>query len=329
VSQRGPFAGFWFGPYETKEEAETKGLAEILHWHARAEKLARGFRVAHNSGLAASGFAEGRHVWYVSRLKEVGFGEGHAVAGPFDSLADALDEAESCVQKDRDTWLRNEARHCQSRLEQCKLPVVLKDVRLDSFKAKTDSLADALNVACEYVAKFHLRRQGLVLCGPTGVGKTSLACAIAAGLATADHPAQARYVTVLELISAKICGTPLDVSEPDLLVLDWCGIDSTSNHKADRDRADLLAAMSSHVVMTVLETRHKDEARYGYNRPTLLVADCDRARLERSLDWRLELSLDSVLFARVRENLWRIVELECPSTSSGRKGKEVTKCQAQ
>jgi hypothetical protein len=149
-----------------------------------------------------------------------------------------------------------------------------------------------------------------------------LACAIAAGLATADHPAQARYVTVLELISAEVRGTPLDVSEPDLLVLDWSGIDSTTNHKADRDSADLLAAMSSHVVVTVLETRHKDEARYAQNRPTLLIADCDRARLERSLDLRVERSLDSVLFARVRENLWRIVELECPSTSSGRKGKE-------
>src|SRR5437879_1972612 len=65
VSQRGPFAGFRFGPYETKEEAETKGLAEILHWHARAKRLARGFRVAHSSGPAASGFVEGRHEWYV------------------------------------------------------------------------------------------------------------------------------------------------------------------------------------------------------------------------------------------------------------------------
>jgi hypothetical protein len=324
VSRYGPFKGFWFGPYDTKEEAEIKGLAEILHWHARAQELTGGFRVIHGPlHPVASGFVDGHHVWRVGWRKE-GELESRAVAGPFDSVAEALDEAERCVQQKRDTWLRIEATRCQRRLDGLNLPPALKEIRLNNFKAKTDSLADALNAACEYVAKFHLHREGLVICGPTGVGKTTLACAIAAGLATADQPAQARYVTVLDLISAKVSGTPLDVSEPDLLVLDWCGIDSTSNHKADRDRADLLAAMSSHVVVTVLETRHKDEARYAQNRPTLLIADCDRARLERSLGralFAVERSLDSALFAKVRENLWRILELEGPSTSSGRKGK--------
>ena len=68
-----------------------------------------------------------------------------------------------------------------------------------------------------------------------------------------------------------------ELRAPDLLVLDWFGIQPASNKKRDRDQAALLCALSGHWIGAVLE------ARYADNRQTLLIADCDLETLKRGL----------------------------------------------
>ena len=88
----------------------------------------------------------------------------------------------------------------------------------------------------------------------------------------------ARYMSIVDVIQAQDNVEWLrELRTPDLLLIDWAGIQATGDDKVSRDQADLLGCLSRNAVGVVLEARHTD------GRPTLLVADCDRNKLQSHL----------------------------------------------
>ena len=149
---------FWFGTFATKEEAETEGLSDILHIHGRAEQLEENYFIRQ----------EDNKLWRVGRATKF-------VAGPFDNPTAALDEAERLARQSVEDRKRMAAHKQARQLELCRIPAAFCEITLDSFKAKTAALADALQKSREYVRTFAppgpLSRS-LWFCGNTGSGKT-------------------------------------------------------------------------------------------------------------------------------------------------------------
>ena len=231
--------------------------------------------------------------------------------GQCDSVGDALDVAEREAKKYDEKNERERLNRLESRLaaHQRTVPPEFHGIDLDKFDAKNEALQDALEVARQYVRIFpNHNDKCLVLCGDRGTGKTSLAVAIARALTVHDRvrererasDLQCHYTTVTDAISAddtRLC-------EPGVLLLDWCEFQpSTDSH----DPLNLVYAQTGRAVANMLELRH------AANLATLLVADCDQARLLRYLG--------PSAFAKLQQKSWEIVQLE--------KAKEVTKCQTR
>jgi DNA replication protein DnaC len=251
----------WFGPFASEEEA-ANDLPRILRLHARAEQLEEGYCVRNGE----------RNQWRVGRAKE-------CVAGPFDNPEAAMDEAERLARKSVETRERMAAHKREQQIERCQIPAQFSGITLDNFTAETEALSDALLTSRAYVQNFTPPgpfSRSLWFCGDAGTGKTSLACAIAAALALSGR--SVRYSSVEQVIKAQDDADLMnDLRMPDLLVLDWTGIQAAGDNKPSRDQAALLGVVSGRAVGTVLEVRYKDD------RPTLLVADCDRAKLQKYL----------------------------------------------
>jgi DNA replication protein DnaC len=202
------------------------------------------------------------------------------VSERFASLSAALDEAERRDQEDREEHERCLAVAQANQIKRCLIPEAFAGVTLDNFTAKTPALADALEIARQYVRTFKPKdpyRQSLWFCGDLGSGKTSLACAVARALAIAGH--YARYAPITEIINAGSDASLLnELRTPDLLILDWFGI-ATGKDKRSRDQAELLRALSGHAVRSILQDRYTT-----HNRPTLLITECDLSQLKLGLD---------------------------------------------
>ncbi|MFY9560124.1 MAG: hypothetical protein WAQ52_07810 [Terriglobales bacterium] len=261
-SRFSPFAlqsSFVFGPFATREAAN-QHLPELVRCHPRAEKLTQNYNI----------FLR-KEKWWVGHPSEQG-------AGPFENPTAALDEAERLadeVRKVREGMIEH-AR--QEFVQAAHIPPAFAGIDLENFNAKTKTLKAALEVACHWARLFRphgLTIESLWFCGPVGKGKTTLACATATTLARVGR--HALYCTVAESIHAPDDLRLMNVLRaPELLVLDWTGLTPTGN-RASRDQSELLGIVSGRSVGPVLDARNED------NRPTLLVADCDAAKLQRCL----------------------------------------------
>ena len=230
----------------------------------------------------------------------------------YDSLGDALDAAERAAKEYDDKNERDRLNRLASRLSahERNMPSRFHGRDLENFNAKSKALKDALEVARQYVEIFQTHdTKCLVLCGDRGTGKTSLAVATAASLTVHDRikPDQfvkddlrCQYKTVSEAISEDT-----GLYEAGVLLLDWCELQTSSTDS--HGLADLVGALSGRVVANVLELR------YAKNLATLLIADCDQARLLQYLG--------PSAFAKLRDKSWEIVQVG--------KAKEATKCQTQ
>ena len=219
--------------------------------------------------------------------------------GPYDSVGAALDVAEQAAKEYDEANERRRLNRLESRLAEHErnLPSEFHGIDLENFKAKTETVKDALEVAWQYVSIFPTHNtKCLVLCGERGTSKTRLAVAIAASLtvhdragAIGEHDLQCHYKTVAEVIAddSGLC-------EPGLLLLDWCEVQApdTKSHGF----MDLVGALSGRAVANLLELR------YAQNLATLLIADCDQTRLRRYLG--------PSAFAKLQQKSWEIVELE-------------------
>jgi hypothetical protein len=253
----------WFGPFATEEQAATEGLPKILSCDARAQDLGEGYSVRVAKG-------DGPNRWLIYRDGECKSDQ------PLSSLSAALDEAERLASEHREGRERLRLNQQMQRIARCRIPEALTGIRLENFSADTATLADALQVAHGYVNAFTPASQNLWFCGDAESGKTSLACAIASAVAAAGY--FARYASIAEVIHAQGDGAVMnELLSCDLLVLDWSGIQAAGYDKASRDQSELLGALSGFAAGAVLD------ARFLNNKPTLLVADCDRWKLQQCL----------------------------------------------
>jgi hypothetical protein len=263
MARSSPFAKrsyFLFGPFATMEEAH-QHFPEIVRCHLRAEKLTQNYSIVVS-----------KKEWFVVHPSEQG-------AGPFDNPTAAVDEAERLADEARRVREGMIEYARQEHVQAIQIPPSFAGINLDNFNAKTKTLKAALEEAHAWTRRFQPHGpciQNLWLCGPVGKGKTTLACAFAVTLARVGR--HALYATIAEAIHALADLSVMNILRmPELLVLDWFGLQSAGNDKASRDQAELLGALSGHAVGAVLEARYADD------RPTLLVADCDQAKLQRCL----------------------------------------------
>jgi DNA replication protein DnaC len=172
-----------------------------------------------------------------------------------DAQYDALSFAERVgLLVDRE-WTEREARRLTRRLQQAKLrePACVEDLDYRHARGLDRAVMQQL-ATCEWIPK----HQNVILEGPTGVGKTFIACALAHQACRAGHTACYRRVPRLlhELLLARADGTYARLlgrlAKTDLLVLDDWGLAPL----ADQERRDLLEVL---------------EDRWG-NRSTLVAA---------------------------------------------------------
>ncbi len=152
-------------------------------------------------------------------------------------------------------WTEREARRLTRRLQHAKLrePACVEDLDYRHARGLDRTLMQRL-ATCEWITK----HQNLIIEGPTGVGKTFIACALAQKACRDGHTALYRRVPRLlhELLIARADGSYsrllIRIAKTDLLVVDDWGLAPL----ADQERRDLLEVL---------------EDRWG-NRSTLVAA---------------------------------------------------------
>lgn len=166
------------------------------------------------------------------------------------ALAQQLDEAQynelSFAERvgllvDRE-WTEREARCLTRRLQQAKLrePACVEDLDYRHPRGLDRALLQRL-ATCEWITK----HQNVIIEGPTGVGKTFIACALAHKACREGHTALYRRVPRLfhELLVARADGSYARllsrIAKTDLLVLDDWGLAPL----ADQERRDLLEVL--------------------------------------------------------------------------------------
>ncbi len=136
-------------------------------------------------------------------------------------------------------WTEREGRRLTRRLQQAKLrePACVEDLDYRHTRGLDRALMQRL-ATCEWITK----HQNLIIEGPTGVGKTFIACALAQKACRDGHTALYRRVPRLlhELLIARADGSYqrllIRIAKTDLLVLDDWGLAPL----ADQERRDLL-----------------------------------------------------------------------------------------
>jgi len=287
-SSRQPFRS---RPFHTEEEALAL-LPEVLRNDARIRAL--------------------DYVWISPWVDSYKIGLGcnkfSVPAGPYDTVGAALDVAERAKKeyierKERERLNRLESRFA---VHQRNMPPEFHGIDLDKFEAKSETLKDALEVARQYVNIFpNHNDKCLVLCGPRGTGKTSLAVATAASLTVHDRISEREQGSDLQChyqsLSAAISADDTEICKPGVLLLDWCELQEPVD---SHDPANVTYALVGRVVANLMELR------YAANLATVLIANCDHAHLIQYLGLAAS--------RKLLEHSWEIVQLE--------KAKEVT-CQ--
>ncbi len=152
---------------------------------------------------------------------------------------------------------------------QAGVPALFAGCSLDTFRPSNERLGDAHAAASEMTQNFALgARQGLLLMGPVGVGKTHLAVAIVRKL-TLDMGISCRFVDFLQLLQdlkasyEKRAGTA-DLLEPlggvDVLVIDDLGKGRGSDWEGDV-LDDLVSRRYNSGGTTVATTNFRDRDR--------------------------------------------------------------------
>ncbi len=139
-------------------------------------------------------------------------------------------------------WTEREARRLTRRLQHAKLrePACVEDLDYRHARGLDRALMQRL-ATCEWITK----HQNLIIEGPTGVGKTFIACALAQKACRDGHTALYRRVPRLlhELLIARADGSYprllSRIAKTDLLVLDDWGLAPL----ADQERRDLLEVL--------------------------------------------------------------------------------------
>ena len=123
-------------------------------------------------------------------------------------------------------------------LADARIPTKFEKAELETYKPDTDSQRDALRLAKKFVELFPAERKGLVIHGPTGVGKTHLAAGLLKSVIR-DKAARGYFFQTTELLrlvretySRSGDETEMEVLRPvleaDVLVLDDLGVEKAS-----------------------------------------------------------------------------------------------------
>jgi DNA replication protein DnaC len=136
-------------------------------------------------------------------------------------------------------WTERESRRLTRRLQQAKLrePACIEDIDYRHPRGLDRTMMQRL-MTCDWIAK----HQNLIIEGPTGVGKTFIACAVAQKACRDGYTALYRRVPRLlhELLIARADGSfarlLTRIAKMNLLVLDDWGLSPL----ADQERRDLL-----------------------------------------------------------------------------------------
>lgn len=119
-----------------------------------------------------------------------------------------------------------------------RIPAKFKNAELETYRPDTDSQRDALRLAKKFVEEFPGDGRGLVLYGPTGVGKTHLAVALLKAVIRHKGARGYFFVTnellrlVRETYNRSVEETEMEILKPvleaDVLVMDDLGFEKTS-----------------------------------------------------------------------------------------------------
>jgi len=123
-------------------------------------------------------------------------------------------------------------------LAESRIPAKFARAELNTYKPDTDSQRDALRLAKKFVESFPVEQKGLVFHGPTGVGKTHLACGLLKAVIR-EKGARGYFFQTTELLrlvretyNRSVDETEMEVLRPvleaDVLVLDDLGVEKTS-----------------------------------------------------------------------------------------------------
>jgi DNA replication protein DnaC len=123
-------------------------------------------------------------------------------------------------------------------LAESRIPPKFARAELSTYKPDTDSQRDALRLAKKFVESFPVEQKGIVFHGPTGVGKTHLACGLLKAVIR-EKGARGYFFQTTELLrlvretyNRSVDETEMEVLRPvleaDVLVLDDLGVEKTS-----------------------------------------------------------------------------------------------------
>lgn len=158
------------------------------------------------------------------------------------------------------------------------IPPRFQDRTFENFDVDTIPHRKVLGAAMAYAQSFHeVRKKGqsMIFCGPAGVGKTHLACAILNKLA--EQHTGVMYATVMAAVrrvketwsrgGERERDAIFGFVKPDLVVLDEVGVQFGS----ETERLILFEIING---------------RYEQMRPTILVSNLDIAGIEQNIGYR-------------------------------------------